>query len=160
MKAILPILFFCLSANIQLSAQSMDNEQLGKIFHLMADTVIGQAGMWQLLVIETPMVCITDQVANRMRIVAPIKKVEELKEGELMESMEANFHTALDVKYAISEGLIWSVFIHPLKELSNNQVVDAITQVRSAALTFGKDYTSTDLVFPKSEKKERRTWKN
>lgn len=127
----------------------------------MADTIFTeQANMWQFLMIETPMICITDENNNRMRIVAPIKKVEEMEEGELTKCMEANFHTALDVKYAISEGVVWSVFIHPLKELSNNQVVDALTQVRAAAQTYGRDYNSTDLVFPKSEKKERRTWKN
>ena len=160
-RAILPFLFFCLSANVHLNAQSMNNEQLGKIFNLLADTIlVEEDGMWQFLVIETPMMCITDEYNNRMRIVAPIKKVEEMEEGELTKCLEANFHTALDVKYAISEGIIWSVFIHPLKELSNNQAVDAITQVRAAAQTYGKDYSSTNLVFPKTEKKERKTWKN
>lgn len=161
MRSILLIFFFCLSANVPLSSQSMNNEQLSKIFSLMADTIfIEQPNMWQFLMIETPMICITDESNNRMRIVAPIKKVEEMEEGELTKCMEANFHTALDVKYAISEGVVWSVFIHPLKELSNNQVVDALTQVRAAAQTYGRDYTSTDLFFPKTEKKERRTWKN
>ncbi len=59
-----------------------------------------------------------------------------------------NFHSALDVRYAESDGVMWVAFIHPLKELSKEQVEDAIRQVFAANLTFGTTYTSTDLVFP------------
>ena len=67
--------------------------------------------------------------------------------------MVANFHSVLDVKYALSDEIIWSVFTHPLKELSEHQVEDAIKQVYAAALTFGGSYSSTDMVFPGNTKK-------
>ncbi len=31
--------------------------------------------------------------------------------------MQANFDTALDARYAIAKGALWSTFIHPLSDL-------------------------------------------
>jgi hypothetical protein len=42
----------------------------------------------------------------------------------------------LDAKYAISDEILWAVFIHPLKELSDKQISSAIKQVYSSAITF------------------------
>ena len=84
----------------------------------------------------------------------PVSKVENLKKGQLKACMEANFHSALDVKYAISDDFIWVVFIHPLKELSDRQLRDGVSQVWNAAYTFGSTYSSTNLLFPGNEKKE------
>ena len=68
----------------------------------------------------------------------------------------ANFHSALDLKYAISDDVLWSTFIHPLRELTVAQVKDAVSQVYYANRTFGTTYTSTDLVFPWKAKKEAK----
>ena len=111
----------------------------------------GTSGNWKLLVQELPMFVLTDEYHNRMRIVAPVVKVEEMTPEQMQKCMEANFHTALDVKYAISNNVLWVAFIHPLKELSKEQVLDAVSQVYNAVLTFGTTYSSTELIFPKSE---------
>ena len=96
-------------------------------------------------------VIMSDETHNRMCMVTPIAEVKNLEERHLRESLEANFHTALDVKYAISNDVMWAVFIHPLKELSREQVVDALKQVYLSSITFGTEYTTTDLVFPGRE---------
>lgn len=98
----------------------------------------------------------TDENANRMRIISPIVEVFKLDEKELNNALTANFHTALDVKYAISDEILWSVFIHPLKELSEQQVINAISQVFQANATFGSTYSSTNLVFPGNLPKEEK----
>ena len=74
--------------------------------------------------------------------------MEEVSKKEMYECMEANFHSALDVKYAVSDEIMWAVYIHPLKELSDDQVRDAIKQVFFAVLSYGTTYSSTDLTFP------------
>mgnify|MGYP000279780697 CR=1 FL=1 len=74
----------------------------------------------------------------------------------MLNALVANFHSVLDVKYALSDEIIWSVYAHPLQELSELQVVDAIQQVYAAALTFGSSYSSTNLVFPGNKKKVER----
>lgn len=98
------------------------------------------------------MLCITDENANRMRIISPVAMEEDLEPDQLKACMEANFHSALDVRYALSEGTVWVAYIHPLQELTKQQAIDAITQVFNAAETFGSTYNSTHLVFPKTEK--------
>lgn len=150
---LIPIaLFFTLSIN----AQQMDNSTLEKIIYVLSDTIQGNPGNWQFTIEGKMFLCITDESHNRMRIMTPITSQEELTLDDMQKLLEANFHTALDVKYALSNKLLWSVFIHPLKELNKNQVIDAINQVYAAALTYGTTYNSTDLVFPDGKEKSER----
>ena len=135
-------------------AQNMNNENLEKILYVIADTIQVQNGGWEFTVKGLPMLCITDQSHNRMRIISPVREVKDVSEEQLKEAMAANFHSALDVKYAISNDILWVAFIHPLKELSKDQVISAISQVYNANLTFGTTYSSTDLVFPGPKDKE------
>ena len=132
----------------------MNNETLEKLLTQTSDTIIGSNGRWQLLIKETTLICLTDENNNRMRIISPIIESSKLNEDLKTDVLIANFHTALDVKYAISDNVLWSVFIHPLKELTDNQVIDAIKQVYRANLTLGSTNSSTDLIFP-SKKRER-----
>ena len=149
MKHIISFLILLVGAyTASLHAQNMNNERLGTLIDSVADSVDGQLGYWQAMVGERLILVITDEGHNRMRIISPIMESKDLEEKYLKNALIANFHTALDVKYAISEDILWSVFIHPLKELSNHQVKDAIQQVFYAAETFGSTYSSTDLVFP------------
>ncbi len=148
---------FILLTTSSLQAQEMDNQQLGQILERVADTLSGQDGRWQFMVQGTVLMCLTDENHNRMRIISPIVEVDKLDEDTLKNALVANFHTALDVKYAISEEIVWSVFIHPLKELTERQVEDAISQVFYAKKTFGFTFSSTELVFPGSTKKKENS---
>ncbi len=94
-----------------------------------------------------------------MRIISPIIAQDKLAYTELIRVLSANFHTALDVKYALSDEILWSVFIHPLRELSKNQVISAVEQVYAAAATYGSSYSSTNLVFPSVKSQETSTIK-
>ena len=144
----LSILFFTLFLTAGLVAQDMSNERLGEIITRVADTVAGDTGGWQFLVEDRILLCITDSGNNRMRIITPIADVADLSQEEIRNSLIANFHTALDVKYAISDEKMWAIFVHPLRELSAEQVESAIIQVYNASVTFGTIYSSTTLSFP------------
>lgn len=137
-------------------SQEMTSAQLLEIIEQEADTVKANGNSIQFLLKETVLICIYDENANRMRIISPIVKREEIGEEELLNAFVANFHSALDVKYALSDEIVWSVFTHPLMELSEHQVVDAINQVYSAAVTFGSSYSSTNIVFPGNTKKTEK----
>ncbi len=143
-------LFLCLlGISSSLLAQDMDNKKLQKILKkVSSNNMEGQPGQWRLEIGGLPFICLTDETHNRMRIISPVAEVANVSNEQIMACMEANFHTALDVKYAISEGYLWSVFIHPLKELSEEQVIDAVSQVYSATTTFGTTYSSGSLAFP------------
>ncbi len=96
---------------------------------------------------EVGLLCISDPHADRMRIIAAVKRLEEASPEEILAAMQANFHTALDVRYAISQGVIFSAFLHPLSSLTAEQIVSAIRQVASARETFGSSYSSGTLFF-------------
>ncbi len=117
-------------------AQEMDNKKLDKIIHALADTAIGANGAWEFIVGETLMMCISDETNNRMRIISPIKEYKDLTPEQMQDAMEANFHSALDVRYALSDNIVWVAYIHPLKELREGQVRDAIAQVYAGADPF------------------------
>ncbi|WP_271782953.1 hypothetical protein [Aquimarina algiphila] len=137
-------------------SQHMDNTKLQEIIEKNADTLGGVSGNWKFLYKETPMLCVTDATNNRMRIISPITESKNLDKDLLLDSMTANFHSALDVKYAISNGILWSVYIHPLKELTPEQAENAISQVYYAAKTFGTTFSSTALIFGGGSAKEKK----
>ncbi len=150
------ILITVLTLTFPFSAQSqnMTNSDLEKIIYVVADSLRGNTGNWQFMIKDRILVCITDENNNRMRIMSPIIEQKKLAYEDMLKLMEANFHTALDVKYAISDDLLWSVYIHPLKELGKDEVLSAINQVYSAAITYGTTYNSTGLTFPNKREEE------
>jgi hypothetical protein len=103
------------------------------------------------------MIIVYDLKADRMRIISPIVKVSDLKEGQMQQALDANFHTALDARYAISDGVVWSVFVHPLSDLSEKLFQSALEQTLVAAATFGKEYSSGAFSFPKALLNEKET---
>lgn len=144
MKLVFTLCTLCLT----LSAFSqMNNSKLEEILVAQTDSIQGNNGRWQALYQEMPLLVITDETNDRMRIIAPIIESSKLDEGLLLDSLTANFHSALDVKYAISDGILWSVYIHPLSPLTQEQVESALSQVYSAAATFGTTFSSTSLLF-------------
>ncbi|MEM9000054.1 MAG: hypothetical protein AAGB24_07295 [Bacteroidota bacterium] len=151
---ILAILLVLLSNSV--CAQEMTPEKLTEIISQEADTTTVNNNQIRFLFNDAVLICIYDENANRMRIISPIMEREKLEEEDLLNALVANFHSALDVKYALSDEIIWSVYTHPLKELSEPQLIDAIQQVYAAAITFGGSYSSTNLVFPGNTKKKEK----
>lgn len=94
---------------------------------------------------------ITDESANRMRLMSAVQEESKLTSDDLTVLMKANYDRALDAKYAISNGVLWSVYAHPLKELTKEQVTDAMYQVKNLVINYGTTYTSTDFVFGGSD---------
>ena len=136
------------------NAQSMNGERLKELITEVSDTLQNVGNAFQFVYKEKMLICIFDEEANRMRIISPIIEREKLEEEQLLNAMVANFHSALDVKYALSDEIIWSVYTHPLKELTDYQLLDALEQVYMAAITFGTTYSSSPLVFPGNTNKE------
>lgn len=128
----------------------MTNKELDVIIKNISKIIRGRYGNWEFEIDSTQFICLTDEHHNRMRIISPITETSKITSEQIFKCMEANFHTALDIKYAISNDILWSAFIHPLKELSQKQVIDAISQVYSSVKTFGTSYSSSNLIFPKS----------
>ena len=126
----------------------MDNEQLGTLIQEQADQVHEAVpGRWQFDYFGRVLIVLTDQTANRMRIITPVVEVDELDAQAVVTCLSANFDRALDARYAINGEYLWSAFIHPLRELEESQVVDALMQVATLAVTYGTNFSSSGLTF-------------
>ncbi|MEP1421959.1 MAG: hypothetical protein ABJK59_09340 [Erythrobacter sp.] len=97
---------------------------------------------WQFTLEEQMLIVVTDANAGRMRIITPIAESNTLPEEALERLMQANFDTALDARYAIGQGLVWSVFIHPLDSLTTRDFASGVLQTKSLADTFGTTFSS------------------
>ena len=96
---------------------------------------------------EREVTVVFDTRANRMRAMSVAADAAILDETILMHMARAGFSTLLDVRYAVADGRVWSVFLHPLDTLAERDLVSALDQVVEAARTFGAGYSSDDLVF-------------
>lgn len=101
----------------------------------------------QLVVEGRPVVVVSDEKADRMRIMSVIGPASALDADQLRRVLQANFDAVLDARYAIAQGMVWSAFIHPLSPLSERQFYSGLAQVVVAAETFGTTYSSGSLVF-------------
>lgn len=128
-------------------AEPVDTPELERVLRATCDEVEGEGNSWRFEFEGVQMVCMTDSYYDRMRIVAPVTEVSSLDEGHHYAMLEANYHSALDVRYAIADGVVMVAFIHPFSPLSEEDAGSAIRQVASAVATFGDTYSSGALVF-------------
>ena len=90
---------------------------------------------------------VIDAEADRMRIISPIVKNEDVPIEIYTRMLQANFDSALDARYAIANEIIWGAFIHPLRSLSDEELLSGIAQVVTVADTFGTTYSSGALIY-------------
>ncbi len=125
----------------------MNNARMHDILQRIDPELEGTLGSWLLHYENLRVQVITDENADRMRVIVPIAKVEDLDEGELIRLMQANFDSVLDARYSVANGVLWSAFIHPLSILSDEEFVSGLAQAITAAATFGSTYSSGALIF-------------
>lgn len=96
---------------------------------------------------DIPIILIADASADRMRAMVPIASADGLSPDELMRLMQANFDSALDARYAVAQGRLWGVFIHPLSPLEKDQLLSGLIQTINVARTYGQSYSGGAQVF-------------
>lgn len=101
----------------------------------------------QFTLAERPVFLVYDTKADRMRIMTPIGPASLVDEDILIRMLQANHDAVLDARYTLANDLIWSVFIHPLGTLTQDDFLSAVAQTVTAAETFGKTYTSGAMIF-------------
>ncbi len=126
---------------------TMTNENLDAIIRELGAEVNGTPGYWEFIYRDVEMACISDTNYDRMRIIAPVIPRSEMTDEQLEKIIEANFHSALDARYAVNNGVLYSAFIHPLSPLTGHEFRSALEQVATLAQTFGTDYSSGQLTF-------------
>ncbi|MEM6489550.1 MAG: hypothetical protein AAF677_14985 [Pseudomonadota bacterium] len=103
--------------------------------------------MVQISVEGTEVIFVSDPRRNRMRLMSRIGPASALSPEQLIRIAQANFDSALDARYAVARGQLWSVYIHPLAEHTEAQLIAAVGQVVNAATSFGTTYSSGLLTF-------------
>lgn len=125
----------------------MTLERMGEIVLGLDAEAQSNGTAFQMTIEEVPVIIVTDAGADRMRAMVPIRSAEGVTPEELSRMMQANFDTALDARYAIAQGRLWAVFIHPLAPLEKDQFISGLGQVVNLARTYGSLYTGGALTF-------------
>lgn len=119
----------------------MTFERLGEIVLTIDPEAQSLGAGFQFTIDDIPILLITDPGADRMRAMVPIRSAAGLEPEELLRLMQANFDTALDARYAVAQGRLWGVFIHPLSPLQQDQLLSGLVQVVNVAKTYGTLYS-------------------
>ncbi|MEM7639497.1 MAG: hypothetical protein AAF269_10555 [Pseudomonadota bacterium] len=96
---------------------------------------------------ETVVTLVFDINADRMRLFSQIAPSDGLSGPQLRRLMQANFDTALDARYAVAQGQLWSTFIHRLTSLTQDDFVSALAQTVTLVKTYGTTYSSGAMSF-------------
>ena len=134
-------------ADQEITANKMTNERLQELIQRIDPEYTGRPGLWQLKFARVTLRIITDISADRMRIVIPIKKADALSSEEMYRILQANYDTALDARYAIGQGVLWSTFIHRLSSLNEQDFLSGLGQAINIVATYGKSYSSGAFAF-------------
>jgi len=123
----------------------MNNTTINKVLVEQMGDIQGEKGSWYFLYNDRVLMVVTDEAVNRIRIFTPVTEDDNLSDEQMRKTLEANFHSALDAKYSIFEGFVISVYTHPMTDMTQEQLLDALQQVYTLASTYGDTYASTSL---------------
>ena len=126
---------------------AMNNHYLDGTLRTMTETIEGGDGRWLLTWFDVDLLVVSDESADRMRVMALIDDADVLDRDQLQFLMEVNFERALDANYTIWQDQVWATFVHPLSWLSPDELKAGIRQVVSLNRTYGTEFTSTGLSF-------------
>ncbi|MEM9136439.1 MAG: hypothetical protein AAGB01_03700 [Cyanobacteria bacterium P01_F01_bin.42] len=125
----------------------MTQQKLEDILREIANDVESNRNQVLFSYNDRPLLLLTDTAADRMRVMAPITQLDDVDDDAMTKMMIANFHTALDGRYAVSNGIVYATFIHPLSSLAERDFRSAVDQVANLAQTYGSTYTSGTQLF-------------
>ena len=125
----------------------MTYERLGKIIFALDPDAQPQGPGFRLSIGEVGVLVVTDAQADRMRAMVPIRDASEITAEDMMRMLQANFDSALDARYAVANGTLWAVFIHPLSPLEKNEFISGLGQTVNVARTYGSLYSGGGVQF-------------
>lgn len=147
MTRMIALLMLLLAALPARAHEPMTPERMFEIAQALDPEAEAAGTAMQLTIAEIPVLIIYDQAADRMRAITPIRSSDGLKAEEIERMMQANFDAALDARYSLAKGKLWSAFIHPLGALDKETLISGLGQVVNLALTYGSTYSSGAITF-------------
>ena len=130
------------NAPVNFGSAQMGHDRIEELIARVDKNYEGEEGLWIFELEGVPIWVVADTEVNRMRIYAPITKADTIDQDKLLRLMQANFDSALDARYAISRGILWSTYIHPLYPLTDQQFLSGVGQTVNAVISYGDSYSS------------------
>jgi len=143
-------LFLIFSTSVAAAQEAeppMSYERLGKIIFALDPDARPRGPGFEMTISDVPVLVVTDQQADRMRAMVPIRSAKDLTPEDMKRMMQANFDSALDARYAVANGTLWAVFIHPLSPLRKDQFISGLGQTVNVASTYGTLYSGGAMQF-------------
>jgi len=133
----------------------MNLDRMGAIItRLDKNAEMPRKGFWRFTIAGASVIAVADNAYDRLRILVGIQSAKELTQDQLMKITQANFDTALDARYAISQDILWAIYVHPLKSLDGKQFISAIGQTVNLAKSYGDGYSSGGILFDGGDDKD------
>lgn len=125
----------------------MSQARMELLFASHVDAIMGPPGAIQTRVEGINIYLISDPAHDRMRIMAPVARLNPANPRLAPLLLRANFKSTLDARYAAADDLIYAVYLHPLSSLTPELLESALAQVLSLGKTFGSTFSSGALQF-------------
>lgn len=129
------------------ASQALTVEEMSDVVQRLDPEAEGGDSHWSFKIEEVRLTLVYDEDRDRMRVVAVIAPVNELTPEQIVRCLQANFDSALDARYALANGALWSAFIHPLGSLDRGELISGIGQTVNLVTSFGTTYSSGALVY-------------
>ena len=143
-----------LTSSVAAQEAPMTVERLSEIvLDIDPDAALTPNGL-ELTLEDIPLLIVVAPEADRMRAMVSIASAEDVTPEEMLRMMQANFDTALDARYAVAQGRVWGVFIHPLAALEREQLLSGLAQTVNLARSYGSLYTGGANVFGRGDSSE------
>ena len=134
--------------------QRMTAERLAELILRVDEEAVLEGATWFFHVEGLEAAVVYDVGADRMRIIMPIGDAGEIDKENLLRMMQANFDSALDARYAIAQGSLWGVFIHPLGSLTSEEFLVGLGQTANVVMSYGSTYSSGLFIYGNGDSAE------
>ncbi len=128
-------------------SQALSVDEMGDVVQRLDPEAQGGERYWRFKIEGVSLTLVYDEGRDRMRVIAVIAPVNQLTPEQIVRCLQANFDSALDARYALAQGVLWSAFIHPLGSLDREELISGIGQTVNLVNSFGTTYSSGALVY-------------
>lgn len=135
------------TAQVQAEPEIMTAESLTELIKKFDEDAVAKGNGVQFSLQDRDLIFVYDEDADRMRVITPIANAGLADDALLARMLQANYDAVLDARYAVANNLIWSVYLHKLSTVTQDDFLSGVAQVVTAAETFGTSFTSGAMVF-------------
>jgi hypothetical protein len=120
----------------------MTQHEMEIVFAGQVEKIEGPTGAIRTQIDNFNVYLVSDVSFDRMQILMPIARTDGLDRRVFNVLLEANFQKTLDARYAVSEGVVYGIYLHPISTLTPAMIRSALEQVVNLGRTYGTTFSS------------------